>query len=207
MQQKFGFCDNNLHRPGKGVLFAVQAYLKENKDTIPLQVKDPRKEDEEDVKSRARNELAEKIAKAMNDKGGLLRERGYLYCYRNKADGIAVSKDLTQRPLKCGKAQESNWPARYNTQRTHYDGKGEEIQCVACIRVPFITQVDSYVKQRLDYWKLPSRAAEGGTEWHYISLQRVKAVWREAKTYAIEEGRKYGLQDDAWYEEQVALPY
>ncbi len=164
------------------------------------------------VKARTRYELGEKIAKAINENQWLRQninfapDRGYLYCYRNKADGIPDSGSLTQRPLKCGKAQESNWPTRFNTQRSHYDSRGEQVECRGSIRVPFITQVDTYVKHRLEYWKLPSRDADGGTEWYYISLQTIKDIWNDARAYAIEEGRKYGLMDDRWYYEEAALP-
>jgi len=199
--------------PGQGVLLSVRDYIIKNKDTIPLRVEDPTKTMEQVIKDKTLNELREKITKAMDENRGRLRQninfapdRGYLYCYRNKADGIPASTRLTQRPLKCGKAQESNWPARFNTQRSHYNDIGEEIEILGTIRVPFITQVDTFVKHRLEYWKLPSRAAEGGTEWYYISLQKVEDIWNDARKSALEEGRKYGLIDDTWYMTEAALP-
>jgi hypothetical protein len=188
-------------------MLAAQAYIIKNKDTIPLRVEDPTKTMDRVIKAQTLESLREKIANAMDDWDGFLRQnRGYLYCYRNKADGIAESGRLTQRPLKCGKAQESNWPTRFYTQRTKYSDSGESIECLNSIRVPFITQVDSYVRKRLEFWKLPSRAADGGTEWYYISLQKVIDIWNDARAYAIEEGRKYGLDDVSWYFKTVAVP-
>ncbi len=190
----------------------MKKYLIKNNHTIPLRIESPSGDTDEDFKKETRKELGEKIAKAINEKQWLREnindapDRGYLYCYRNKADGIPDSGSLTQRPLKCGKAIETQWPKRFKTQRSYYDDRGEEVECRGSIRVPFITQVDSYVKRRLQYWKLPSRDAYGGTEWYYISLQTMTTIWSDAKAYAIEEGRKHGLIDVTWYDERVALP-
>jgi hypothetical protein len=187
VEGKIGFCHYENHKPGEGVVVAVQAYMAGLANVIKVQ--DPVETEALYARSNLKQQIAMKLSELID---------GYLYSYRNKADGIPKYYDpkRDQRPLKCGKSVDM--VARFKRQETEYKGKSEDIELVGSTRMPCIVQVDSYMRARLRHWKLPSRAADGGTEWYYISLETVKRIWSEAFQEAKAALAEHDLAPSAW---------
>ena len=171
LEGRLGYCSSTGHSPGDGVFQSTIRYLQRGDAFESLKVDPPESTILAAIKYNAYDKLVSDIHSNIRNLGAyrdISPYNGILYCYRNHRDSLPPSYRLNQRPLKCGKASCSNFPARYYTQKSKYEQKGETISIVTCQRFPFIEPLDSYMKARLQWYKLPSRGGDGGTEWYYL---------------------------------------
>ena len=195
VEAKLGFC--RRHGPGDGLLAAAKKYIARD-DSIRLSVENPAKTIWAKIKNDARDKLVDGIKRQIDKHARECPSQnidlldGILYCYRNLRDDISnlPSYQRSQRALKCGKANIKQWPKRFVDQRRWYNEKGEDIEKIDDVKLPFILSLDTYMMERLKWWKLPSRGGDGGTEWYYISLQGVRTIWNDGKAYALDAGRR-----------------
>ena len=207
VEGELGYCSCPGHRPGEGVLSTTRRYIEKGDWRADFKVASPETNKLKEIKQQACDKLRKRIHSAIPklvDRDISARD-GVLYCYRNTKDPLPPDLKLKQRPLKCGKA--TNLSRRYDQQERKYERNGETICLVSCQRVPFVDYLDSYMKDRLKWYKLPSRGGDGGTEWYHVSLQEVWDIWNDGRAYALDIAKRAGLQlNEKWYYERETPP-